>query len=359
MSLLLNIALGINLFLFLMAIANSLTMVRPPKVGSDHLSFSLLIPCRNEEENVLALVESLAATEHPHCEVIFINDNSTDRTHELLLNATADYPAMSVINAEPLPQGWLGKPWALAHGVKQAKNEFLVTIDADVRLTPDAISTIDLLLKRTGVDFLSPYPAQIALTLSERLIQPLLQWTWMTTVPLRLAMKSTRPSLAVANGQFFFIRKSSLVQAGGFETIKSSVLDDIDLARLLVRNGFHGGVCDGSTVASTRMYSNFSEIRAGYGKSLSQGFGGIAGSLAIATVMAISGLLPFIFAMTGSTAATIAFLLVIASRLVSAFSSRSLLIDALLHPISTVVFIYLLLYSNLYRKQIRWKGRSL
>jgi cellulose synthase/poly-beta-1,6-N-acetylglucosamine synthase-like glycosyltransferase len=359
MSLLLNVALGINLILFLMAVANSLTMVRPPKVGSDNLSFSLLIPCRNEEENVLALVDSLAAVTHPRCEVIFINDNSTDRTYELLLHAVADHSAMSVINAEPLPHGWLGKPWALSHGVKQAKNDFVVTVDADVRLTSDAISRIDTVLKRTGVDFLSPYPAQIALTLSERLIQPLLQWTWMTTVPLRLAMKSARPSLAVANGQFFFIRKSSLDKAGGFEAIKSSVLDDIDLARLLIRNGFHGGVCDGSTVASTRMYSNFSEIRAGYGKSLSQGFGGIVGSLAIAAAMALSGLLPFIYAITGSTVATIALLLVIASRLVSAFSSRSLLIDALLHPISTVVFIYLLLYSNLYRKQITWKGRSL
>ena len=175
MSLLLNIALGINSFLFLMAVANSLTMVRPPKVGSDNLSFSLLIPCRNEEENVLALVESLAAITHSRCEVIFINDNSTDRTYELLLHAVADHSAMSVINAEPLPHGWLGKPWALSHGVAQAKNEFLVTIDADVRLTPYAISTIDVVLKRTGVDFLSPYPAQLALTLSERLIQPLLQ----------------------------------------------------------------------------------------------------------------------------------------------------------------------------------------
>lgn len=359
MSLLLTIALGINLFLFLMAVANSLSMVRPPKVGSDHLSFSLLIPCRNEEENVLELVENLAAIEHSRCEVIFINDNSTDRTYELLLNATADHPAMSVINAEPLPQDWLGKPWALSHGVKEAKKEFLVTVDADVRFTPNAISTIDVILKRTGVDFLSPYPAQIALTLSERLIQPLLQWSWMTTVPLRLAIKSSRPSLAVANGQFFFIRRSSLAQTGGFEAIKSSVLDDIDLARLLVRNGFHGGVCDGSTIASTRMYSNFTEIRAGYGKSLSQGFGGIVGSLAIATVMAISGVLPFIYAVSGSTVAMIALLLVIASRMVSAFSSRSLLIDALLHSISTIIFIYLLLYSNLFHKQITWKGRSL
>jgi cellulose synthase/poly-beta-1,6-N-acetylglucosamine synthase-like glycosyltransferase len=359
MSILLSIALGINLFLFVMAVANSLTMVRPPKVGSHQLSFSVLIPCRNEEENVLALVENLAAIDHPGCEFIFVNDNSTDGTRELLLQATAAHPAMSVLNASSLPQGWLGKPWALSHGVKQAKNDFVVTVDADVRLTSDAISRVDAVLARTGVDFLSPYPSQVAITLSERLIQPLLQWTWMTTVPLRLAYKSSRPSLAVANGQFFFIRKSSLDKAGGFEAIKSSVLDDIDLARLLVRNGFHGGVCDGATVASTRMYSKFTEIRAGYGKSLSQGFGGIVGSLAIAAAMALSGLLPFIFAITGSTVATIALLLVTASRLVSAFSSRSLLIDALLHPISTVVFIYLLLYSNLYRKQITWKGRSL
>ena len=75
--------------------------------------------------------------------------------------------------------------------------------------------------------------------------------------------------------------------------------------------------------------------------------------------MAISGVLPFIYAVSGSTVATIALLLVIASRMVSAFSSRSLLIDALLHPISTIIFIYLLLYSNLFRKQITWKGRAL
>ena len=359
MSILLSIACGINLFLLVMAFVNSLTIIRPPRVGSSHLTFSLLVPCRNEEDNVFDLVESLAALDHPRYEVIFINDNSTDNTCELLVEATKSHPGMSVIDADPLPQGWLGKPWALSQGVKQAKNDFLVTVDADVRLSRDALSKIDAVLTRTQADFLSPYPAQIALTLSERLIQPLLQWTWMTTVPLRLAMKSSRPSLAVANGQFFFIKKSALVASGSFDSIRSSVLDDIDLARVLVRNGFRGGVCDGSSIASTRMYSNFREICSGYGKSLSQGFGGLGGSLAIALIMIISGLTPFIFAFTGSTTAAIALLLIIASRIVSALSSRSLLIDALLHPISSILFVYLLIYSNLFRKKIMWKGRSL
>lgn len=359
MSIILNFAVGINLFLFLMAVINSLTIIRPPQVGSSYLSFSLLVPCRNEEDNVFALVASLAALDHPRYEVIFINDNSTDKTRELLLEAIASRPAMSVVDADPLPQGWLGKPWALSKGLQQAKNDFLVTVDADVRLSSDALSKIDAVLTRTQSDFLSPYPAQIALTLSERLIQPLLQWTWMTTVPLRLAMKSSRPSLAVANGQFFFMKKSALIASGSFNSIKSAVLDDIDLARVLVRNGFHGGVCDGSSIASTRMYANFREIRSGYGKSLSQGFGGVVGSFVIALLMIVSGLIPFIFSFAGSTTAAIALLLIIASRMVSALSFRSLLIDALLHPVSSILFVYLLIYSNLFRKKIMWKGRSL
>jgi len=110
-----------------------------------------------------------------------------------------------------------------------------VTVDADVRLAPDALSAMDSVLQRTGSDFLSPYPSQSAVTMSERLVQPLLQWTWMTTVPLRLAMRSSRPSLAVANGQFLIVKKSALIAVGGFAAIQSSVLDDIDLVRALIR----------------------------------------------------------------------------------------------------------------------------
>lgn len=266
---------------------------------------------------------------------------------------------MKVVSAEALPSDWMGKPWALSHGFTHAKNEFIVTVDADVRLVPSALSAMDATLRATESDFLSPYPAQEAQTFSERLVQPLLQWSWMTTVPLRHAMQSSRTSLAVANGQFFIIRKSALIHAGGFAAIKKSVLDDIDLARALMRSGYKGGVCDGSTIASTRMYSSFSEIRAGYGKSLATGFGGLYGSIAVAILVALSGIVPFLFSFGGSTVATISLLLVIASRFISAVAFRSLLIDALLHPISALIFIYLLFYSNFYGSTITWKDRPL
>lgn len=358
MSVLYSVSLAINLFLVVMALLNAITIIRPGKTSSAMLGFSILVPCRNEEENIVELVKSLGALDHKLYEVIFINDNSTDGTHQLILEAISSRSNMTLIDAQPLPQGWMGKPWALSQGLESARFEYVVTVDADVRLRSDALSAIDAILTRTQADFLSPYPAQIAISLSERLIQPLLQWTWMTTVPLRLAMKSSRPSLAVANGQLFFIRKSALLAAGGFESIRASVLDDIDLARALIESGFRGGVCDGSSIASTRMYSSFREIRAGYGKSLAKGFGGIAGSLALTAVIFISGFLPLIGALEGSSIATASLLLVITSRMISALSSRSLMIDALLHPISTIVFIYLLMYSNFSRGAITWKGRA-
>jgi cellulose synthase/poly-beta-1,6-N-acetylglucosamine synthase-like glycosyltransferase len=359
MSALLSLSVVINAFLLSMAIFNAITIVRPRAQGSQNLSFSILVPCRNEAENVSELVATLGGLDHPRYEVIFIDDNSTDGTGELLRQAITNRPYMKVISAAPLSDGWMGKPWALSQGLSHAAHDYIVTVDADVRLAPDALSAMDAVLQRTGSDFLSPYPSQTAVTMSERLVQPLLQWTWMTTVPLRLAMQSSRTSLAVANGQFLIVKKSALIAVGGFTAIQSSVLDDIDLARVLIHGGFRGGVCDGSKIASTRMYTSFREIRAGYGKSMSTGFGGIFGSLALVFVMAVSGILPFIGSIAGSPIATASLLMVIASRIISAISSRSLLIDALLHPISALFFIYLLIYSNFFHSKIMWKGRSI
>ena len=359
MSALLSLSVVINAFLLSMAIFNAITIVRPRAQGSQNLSFSILVPCRNEAENVSELVATLGGLDHPRYEVIFIDDNSTDGTGELLSQAIRNYSFMKALTASSLPAGWMGKPWALSQGLSHATHEYIVTVDADVRLAPDALSAMDSVLQRTRSDFLSPYPSQSAVTMSERLVQPLLQWTWMTTVPLRLAMQSSRTSLAVANGQFLIVKKSALIAVGGFAAIQSSVLDDIDLARVLIHGGFRGGVCDGSAIASTRMYTSFREIRAGYGKSMSTGFGGIFGSLALVFVMAVSGILPFIGSIVGSPIATASLLMVIASRIISAMSSRSLLIDALLHPISALFFIYLLIYSNLFHSKITWKGRSI
>jgi hypothetical protein len=207
--------------------------------------------------------------------------------------------------------------------------------------------------------FISPYPKQIAKTLIERLIQPLLQWSWMSTVPLRIAEKSSRTSLAVANGQFFIVRKSALSQIGGFTAIASEVLDDIELARALIKSGARGGVADGSALAQTRMYKNFAEIRAGYGKSLWKAFGSKSGSAGVIIFLFATGIAPVFSWFAGNPLGFLAYGFIVITRVLSANRSRGRALDALLHPISCAILIYLIIYSWRARGVVAWKGRTL
>ena len=256
-----NLVFFASVFLLWLAVANFFTIRRPLPALQRSESVSILIPVRNEEENIADLVLSLQAQQFlDKPEIIFINDSSTDQTAKKLQEARDGGAQIKVINAPELPNLWLGKPWALQQGYLRAKGEIVVTLDADVRLTSTAISQAIAMLGERS--FISAYPRQIAKTFSERLIQPLLQWSWMSTVPLRAAEKSARSSLAVANGQFFLVRKSALDEINGFSAIANEVLDDMELARALINSGARGGVADGSSLAQTRMYKNFAEIKA-------------------------------------------------------------------------------------------------
>lgn len=353
-----NLVFFASVALLWLAVANFFTIRRPAPAAERSESVTVLIPVRNEEENIADLVLSLQAQQFINKpEIIFINDSSTDDTADKLQEAQDGGAQIKVINAPELPDSWLGKPWALQQGYLQAKGEIVVTLDADVRLTSTAIAqALGMLGDRS---FISPYPRQIARTFSERLIQPLLQWSWMSTVPLRIAEKSARTSLAVANGQFFMVRKSALDQIGGFNAIAAEVLDDMELARALIKSGALGGVADGSTLAQTRMYKNFFEIKAGYGKSLWKAFGSQSGSAAAIAFLFITGIAPVIAWFAGHPLGFFAYQFIVITRALSAARSRGRILDSILHPVSCAVLIYLIIYSWRARGVVAWKGRTL
>ena len=353
-----NLIFFASVALLWLAVANFFTIRRPAPAAERSEPVTILIPVRNEEENIADLVLSLQAQQFINKpEIIFINDSSTDETSDKLQEAKDGGAQIKVINAPELPDGWLGKPWALQQGYLQAKGEIVVTLDADVRLTSTAIAqALGMLGDRS---FISPYPRQIAKTFSERLIQPLLQWSWMSTVPLRIAEKSARTSLAVANGQFFLVRKSALDQIGGFTAIAAEVLDDMELARTLIKSGALGGVADGSSLAQTRMYKNFSEIKAGYGKSLWKAFGSQSGSAAAIAFLFLTGIAPVIAWFSGNPLGFFAYQFVVITRALSAARSRGRILDSILHPISSAILIYLIIYSWRARGVVAWKGRTL
>jgi hypothetical protein len=181
----------------------------------------------------------------------------------------------------------------------------------------------------------------------------------MSTVILRIAEKSSISSMVVANGQFFVVRRAALAQMSGYESVRNKVLDDVELARALVKQGSHGCVANGAAIASTRMYSSWGEIQAGYGKSLHAAFGSVFGSALAITFLFLTGIAPLIAGITGSTIGWYAYAAVTLTRVMSSIKTGKNPLDALLHPISSALLMYLIIYSWLMRGQVQWKGRTL
>jgi cellulose synthase/poly-beta-1,6-N-acetylglucosamine synthase-like glycosyltransferase len=190
--------MGIINFFLLRSPSVAITPSLLTPLSTDRVSetVGVFVPMRNEAENVKDLISTLSE-QVGDFHFYLLDDNSEDHTYDLLNQYTAGNSQFTVIKGAPLAQGWIGKTWALQQLFTQSKEEFLVSVDADVRLSPDAIGRSIATLKSTSLDFISPYPRQIALTLSERMIQPLLQWSWLSTVNLRIAERTSRPSMAI------------------------------------------------------------------------------------------------------------------------------------------------------------------
>ena len=347
----------IPLILLTIAAVN-FVQIRTPKGTSELVeTVGVIVPMRNEAENVEGIVATLAAQEGSF-HFYLLDDNSEDATLSLLNRFTTNDSRFTVIKGAALNEKWIGKTWALQQLFDASKEEILVSIDADVRLSNDAINQAVTLMHGARLDFVSPYPRQIAQSFAERLIQPLLQWSWLTTVPLRYAESSGQKSMAVANGQFFVVRRSALDSIGGYQSVKHAVIDDVFLARELVKSGSSGTVINGSDIAQTRMYTSWNEIKSGYGKSLNQAFGSIVGAIFVVTFLIVTSIAPLILGLLGNPYGWLGFAAIVGTRVLSAIKSRGKVLDSVLHPISVLALIYLIVYSYLRRGSIQWKGRT-
>jgi glycosyltransferase involved in cell wall biosynthesis len=255
----------------------------------------------------------------------------------------------------------LGKNFACHQLASHANGEYLVFVDADVRLAPTAIAAALQSMRKWSWDFISPYPRQIAITFLERLTQPLLQWSWFASLPLRLAELLQKPSMVVANGQFFAINRRAYFESGGHEAIKTHVLDDLELGRSMVRQGFRGGVAEASALAECRMYSNSRELIEGYTKSQWRAFGNPFGALIVSAILFLLSIYPFVMGLTGNISGWMGYFAIALSRALVGVKTRSVVSSALLHPISTALWIYLILLSWIRksRGQLLWRGRQL
>lgn len=328
---------------------------------------SLLLPVRDEVSRVAPCLHALLAALDQcagRAELVVLDDGSTDGTAEVVGAVVGADTRVRLLEGEPLAPGWLGKPHACAGLAAAAdpRSTVLVFLDADVLLAPDAVLRAVVTLRGSGLDLISPYPRQTAVSAAERLVQPLLQWSWLTFLPLARAEVSRRPSLTAANGQFLVVDRAAYERAGGHAAVRQQVLEDVALARAVKAVGGRGGVVDGTELATCRMYDGWRALRDGYGKSLWAAFGSPAGAAATVGLQVLLYVAPALAAahpaLRGPGLA--AYAAGVAGRVVSARRTGGRAWpDPLAHPVSIALFGALVARSwrEHRRGSLSWKGR--
>ncbi len=323
---------------------------------------TVVLPVRNEEAHVadcLAAVLDQRGIEN--LRVVVVDDGSTDGTADVV-RAVHDL-RVRLHAADPVPPGWLGKPHACAAGASapRSDDEVLVFVDADVRLFPDAIAAAVAVLDAHGLDLVSPWPRPLAEGMAERLVQPLVPWLWATTLPVRLAERSPRPSLAAANGQFLVLTRRGYDRAGGHAAVRGEVLEDIALLRAVKRSGGRGALMDGSRLAACRMYDGWAAVRDGWTKSLWAAVDGSpAKSVAAAAALTAVFVVPPVAALRGSRAGLLGYAGAVLGRAaVAVRTGGRAWPDALAHPVSVLVLDLLMARSVRDRRRgtLAWRGR--
>lgn len=228
---------------------------------------SIIVPMRNEESNARQCVESLMSQTYSNFEVIVVDDGSEDNTLNILKEFLLKHSNFKLVEGTPTPEGWIGKNHALWQGVKLAKGNWFLFVDADTvsenHMLPSAIKYVE----DNSIDMLSLSPFQILETFWERVVQPVIFSSLYYAFPQK-KINDPKNRLAAAIGQFILIRRSVYEKTGGHSSIKNKIVEDFALAQLVKGSGYRLCVMRGISLIRTRMYTNFDELWEGWTKNL-------------------------------------------------------------------------------------------
>jgi chlorobactene glucosyltransferase len=253
---------------------------------------TVIVPARDEQANIGACLQALAAQDYPagRVRVLIIDDHSGDDTAAIVRGFVARHPQISLIQAPPLPPRWVGKSHACLTGVRGVEPdcEWLCFIDADVKLAPGALSSAMQAALANRLDLLSLAPRQELRSFAERLILPCGLIILSFLQDLR-QLQSRSGWDTTATGQFMLVRHDAYEAVGGHAAVCSAICEDLELARLLKRSGRSVLLIGGDDLLSTRMYTGWRTLWPGFAKNLVDTFGGPLRTLAVATAAFMLG----------------------------------------------------------------------
>jgi len=229
-------------------------------------SVTAIVPARDEARDVGETLRRLIAQDHPDLQVVAVDDRSRDGT----LAAMRAVPGVEVLEGEEAAPGWFGKPWACHQGVARARGEWLLFVDADVRLAPAAVRSALALAVRAGQPGATAFPHLETGSAVERVVLPLAGVVMQSAVIPSWLARLPGVDLAIGVGGFLLVRRDLYERVGGHAAVRGEVVEDLALARAAKRAGHLLPWADGRRVLSLRYYRGAGEMWRGWRKNASQ-----------------------------------------------------------------------------------------
>jgi chlorobactene glucosyltransferase len=360
------------LYLVFCAWENTRLFVKPPAPDPNRKKWplvSILIPARNEEFRIKPCLEGMVAQDYPRYEILVLDDRSTDRTFQVAGRFARGKVKCRVFRGQPLPAGWLGKPWACQQLSRKARGEWLFFTDADTWHHPDMLKRTVQMAERGKADVLSLFTRQVTRTWMEALVIPVMAYTLLAFLPVRwsLGKGSFFNRFAGVSGQFVFIKQKAYRALGGHERVKGEIVEDLNFGKEVVQGGYRLVLGDGSDFSFCRMYTNAREVWEGFSKNF---FPALKFSpwyfLNAFVVLVLDGVAPFL--VVGAGPGTALFKPALALAVVS-LGVRALQAwkygfhkgSVWLHPLGCLLFALIGLNSIrwFWSGRGHWKGRAL
>lgn len=244
---------------------------------------SVCVPARNEEAIIEGCVRSILRQTYPNLELVVVNDNSEDRTAEIITALCTEYPNLRLVQSPPLPAGWLGKNHALWQAQQQASGEYLLFVDADAQLDPRCVMATMKPMVDQRAPFLTLIPQIVTASFWEWVVQSTLISMMLGFIPAHKLDDPTDPE-ALCNGPYMLFRRDVYEAIGTHRAVRSHVVEDWALGQFLKQHGYPILYAIGPELQQVHMYHSLGEIWRGWSKNF---FVGMKSSLALGLLVSL------------------------------------------------------------------------